>query len=251
MNIVEKVNNTRYTLKEILKNEWDTSSIADLSNVEIEKIYTTPSGNNNSLPLFGVASGCNFTLRHKELPSHKLHIIYYNFPEIGRLNSKVTKSACEKLNKLYDEEIIDYEDSLIIIINDTISESLENSFNLMNVKLQSELKEKGINEDLIDEMKKNNYPLKNSHFRNIHLFNINNLTNNVLEHRLVPKHNAIRKNKDIKEILTKCNCTINQLPIILKNDMISKLIRLAPGDICEIIRESNKCGNYPFYRLCK
>ena len=140
------------------------------------------------------------TLRHKELPSHKLHIIYYNFPEIGRLNSKVTKSACEKLNKLYDEEIIDYEDSLIIIINDTISESLENSFNLMNVKLQSELKEKGINEDLIDEMKKNNYPLKNSHFRNIHLFNINNLTNNVLEHRLVPKHNAIRKNKDNRQI---------------------------------------------------
>ena len=100
-------------------------------------------------------------------------------------------------------------------------------------------------------MKENDFPLKNSHFRNVHLFDVNNLTNNILKHRLVPESIAVRKTEDINEILENCNCSMNQLPIILKNDMISKLIRLAPGDICKITRESNKCGNYPFYRLCK
>ena len=40
MNIVEKVNRTRYTLKELLKDEWNVSTIADLSDSEIEKIYS-------------------------------------------------------------------------------------------------------------------------------------------------------------------------------------------------------------------
>ena len=190
-------------------------------------------------------------LSHQKVPSHKLHVIYYNFPEIGRLNSKVTKSACDKLAKLYEEEVIQFEDSLLIIINDTISESLEISFNLLNIKLQSGLETKGLSENIISAMKENDFPLKNSHFRNVHLFDVNNLTNNILKHRLVPESIAVRKTEDINEILENCNCSMNQLPIILKNDMISKLIRLAPGDICKITRESNKCGNYPFYRVCK
>ena len=36
-----------------------------------------------------------------------------------------------------------------------------------------------------------------------------------------------------------------------KNDIISKLIRLTHGDLCEIQRNSDKCGEYPFYRICK
>ena len=83
------------------------------------------------------------------------------------------------------------------------------------------------------------------------MFNINGLTNNLLNHRLVPLHIPIRRIKGIKDILNKSNCTINQLPIILKNDAIAKLIRLSPGDICEIKRNSIKCGEYSFYRVCK
>ena len=77
MNIVEKVNKTRYTLKEILEDEWDVSSIADLSDNEIHKIYSIPSSKNSNLALFGPASGCNFSLNHRKIQSHKLHIIYY------------------------------------------------------------------------------------------------------------------------------------------------------------------------------
>ena len=117
--------------------------------------------------------------------------------------------------------------------------------------MQNELKSLELSKEIIDEMKKNNFPLEKKHFRNVHLFTINNLTNNILNHRLVPKHIPIRNKESIIEILEKCNCSLNQLPIILKNDSISKLIRLAPGDVCEIKRFSKQCGEYSFYRYCK
>lgn len=249
MNIIEKVNRTRYTLKEILENEWDVSKLSDLSNSEIEKMYNIPSSKNTGIASFGVASGCNFTLHHKKIPSHSLHIIYYNFPEIGRESSKVTKTAVDKIHNLYKSDIINKDDSIIVIINDNVSETLENSFNDLNIVLQSESDE--LENVIVDEMKKNKVMLEKRHFRNVFIFNVDILTNNLLEHRLVPKHTAIREKEEIKKILNDCNCSINQLPIILKNDTVSKLIRLRPDDVCRINRNSSTCGEYPFYRLCK
>ena len=260
MNIIQKVNHTRYTLKKILEDEWDTSTIADLSDQEIEKMYNIPTAKNKSISTFGVATGCNFSLKHKNIPSHQLHIIYYNFPEIGRTSSKITKSACDKIMNLYKSDLINFEDSLIVIINDKISESLEKSFNELNITLQNDYEEKNINEEIIKEMMENVSPLEKKHFRNVHLFNVDSLTNNILDHRLVPKHDVIRDHKSIEKILEECNCTANQLPIILKNDMISKIKRLANGDVCLIHREGTKrsnlkkkvkSGEYRFYRICK
>ena len=248
MSISQKVNRTRYSLKEVLSTEWETSELPDLSDKEIDKLYSLPSANLSSFP--GVAGACNFTVSHKFIPSYKLHIIYYNFPENGTKSSKVTKSACDKLQDFYNNEDVNQEDSLFIIINDTVSESLEKSFDGLNIRLQNEF-ENGISDKILDEMKKNNFPLSKKHFRNVHLFGIDSFTNNLLKHRLVPVHTAIRSIEEIDKILKKCNCELSQLPIILKNDIISKLIRLAHGDICHIQRDSNKCGEYPFYRICK
>ena len=39
MKKTEKINRSRYTLKEILSNEWDTSVISDYSLQELDKIY--------------------------------------------------------------------------------------------------------------------------------------------------------------------------------------------------------------------
>ena len=117
MDIIEKVNQTRYTLKEILSTEWDTDTITDYSNQEIEKMYSSPSSKDSVL---GVATGCNFTIRHKMIPSHRLHIIYYNFPEIGRLSSKINKSCCDKIYNLYKGDLFNKEDSVFIIINEKI-----------------------------------------------------------------------------------------------------------------------------------
>ena len=248
MNIIEKVNRSRYTLKNILNNEWDVSSLPDLSDQEIERMYSIPSSKNSNLSHFGIAGGCNFSLRNRYIPSHSLHVIYYNFPEIGRMGSKVTKQATEKIMNLYKTESIHQNDNIFVIINDNISDTLDNSFNDLNINLQNEYT---LKDDIIDEIKKNDYSFEKRHFNNVFLFNIDSLTNNLLEHRLVPKHNTIRKTSDINEILEKCNCTLNQLPVILKNDIISKLIRLTPGDICHIERDSQTAGEYPFYRICK
>ena len=251
MNIIDKVTNSRITLKEILDEDWDVSSMPDLSNIEMEKMYNIPSSKNKSIAQFGVASGCNFSLKHKYIDSYKLHIIYYNFPEVGKTSSKVTKAVCDKLKALYVSELINPYDSILLIINDNISESLETSFGRLNISLQNDLESIELTDDIIEQMKKNKVPLEKKHFRNVTLIDINSLTNNLLNHRLVPKHRAIRNNKEIREILDKCNCKDNQLPIILKNDKISKYLRLATGDVCEITRKSIKVGQYPFYRICK
>ena len=249
MSTSQKVNRSRYNLKDILSTEWNIDTLPDLSNEEIEKIYSLSSANLSPFP--GVAGACNFSLSHKFIPSHTLHIVYYNFPENGKLSSKVTKSSCDKLEEYYMEDGVNNEDSLFVIINDVISESLEKSFEALNIKLQSQLENEEISDTIQDEMKENDFPLEKKHFKNVHLFNIDNFTNNILKHRLVPEHLPIRNKKEIDSIIQKCNCNLDQLPIILKNDIMSKMLRLAPGDICKITRNSDKCGEYPFYRVCK
>lgn len=250
MSILDKVNKTRYTLKSILNNEWDTSVMPELSNNEIEKLYTLPSSKNKQIAQFGIASACNFSLNHKYIPSYRIHVIYYNFPEIGKTSSKITKSSCDKIQSLYSNEMISPFDSVIVIVNDMISESLESSFDTLNIKLQNDLESIEFTDKIIDEMKKNNYPLEKKHFRNITIFDVNNLTNNIMKHRLVPEHTVIRDRSQIKEILEETNCNTKQLPIILKSDIMSKYLRITSGDICKIKRKSIKTGEYYFYRLC-
>jgi len=247
--ISQKINKSRYSLKEILSDEWDTSEIQDYSDQELDTLYSIPSANLSPFP--GVAGACNFSLSHQKIPSHKIHIIYYNFPENGRKSSKVTKSACDKIEEYYASDSINNEDDLFIIINDVISESLEKSFHGLNIKLDEQLSYLELSDSIQSEMDKNDISLEKRHFRNVYLFNIDNFTNNILKHRLVPPHKPIREKKHIEDILEKCNCQANQLPIILKSDIMSKMLRLTAGDLCEITRVSDKSGVYPFYRVCR
>ena len=247
--ISQKVNKTRYTLKEILSKDWDVSTVPDYSEKEIDAIYNLPSANLSPFP--GYAGACNFSVSHRKIPSHRLHVIYYNFPENGKNSSKVTKTACDKIEDYYTNEEVGNEDSIFVIINDNISESLVKSFDELNIKLQGTLKDTGLSEEIKSEMEENNISYELKHFKNVYLFTVNNFTNNILKHRLVPEHKAIRQRKEIEEVLEKCNCHLNQLPIILKNDIMSKMLRLVSGDICEIKRKSDKCGEYSFYRVCR
>ena len=143
----------------------------------------------------------------------------------------------------------------MVIVDEKITESMENYISKLNIELQNDLSQNGITKEINDELISLNMELKNDIsfrlFKNVYILNIDSLTNNLLKHSLVPEHKCIRDKKTIDEILTKCNATINQLPIILKTDIISKIKRLSTGDICEITRVSLKCGEYPFYRVCK
>ena len=120
----------------------------------------------------------------------------------------------------------------------------------LNVKLQNHLESQYLDESVISEMEKSNLTLSKKHFRTVTLFTINNLTNNVMEHRLVPEQTVIRDGDEIKKILDENNCNAKQLPIILKHDIISKYLRLSQGDICKAKRKSIKTGEYDFYRIC-
>ena len=86
---ISKINKSRYNLKKYLESEWGVDEVYDFSDLEIEKLYRVPLPKNSGIQ-FGYASGCNFSLFHKKVPSHRLYVIYYNFPEIGKTPVKVT-----------------------------------------------------------------------------------------------------------------------------------------------------------------
>jgi DNA-directed RNA polymerase subunit H (RpoH/RPB5) len=257
MKITEKINRSRYVLKEILSNEWDTSVISDYSIQEIDKIYQGIDISDQYIKSYGNGFVCNIRLQHKEINNHYLHVIYFNFPELSPDASlvKVTKRNLEKVEQLYVEEYFNKNDSVIIVINEGVSESIQKSIDNLNIRFQNELNVLGLDEDTLKVLKEENIELNKEynlkHFKNVNILDINSLTNNLLKHRLVPEHKVIRNKEEIDEILSNCNATINQLPIILKNDIIAKLIRLVPGDVCEIKRINNKCGENKFYRVCK
>ena len=254
MKITEKINKSRYTLKNILSNEWDTIAIQDYSLKEIDSIYS----NNSGLEQYGHGFICNLRLSHKIIENYSLHVIYYKFPDLSpdSITSKVSKkSLVDNIKKLYDEEYFKLNDSVIVVINESVSETIQKAIDNLNIEFQNELESTGLNLDIINGLKSKNIKLGNEynlkHFKNIQILDINSLTNNLLEHNLVPKHEVIRNKEDINKILEDCNANISQLPIILKNDIISKLIRLSPGDLCKITRNNNKCGINYFYRVCR
>ena len=247
---VKKINQSRKNLKSYLDEEWDTDEIKDYSDLEIEKLYKSSQHIKDGI-YFGAASGCNFTLYHKMIPNHKLNIIYYNFPEIGRPAVKINKQCAEKLNNLYTEEIISPEDSLIVILLNPVPENLEKSINDLYNSGQEDLIKNGLSETIRDENSKLENPYSNYHFRNIHIYHLDTISIDILKHSRVPKHEVFRFDKDIERICIKCNCRKDQLPVIERNDAIAKRLRIAPGDICKITRISHTAGETEYYRVCK
>ena len=250
MSYVHKINKSRSLFKKFLESEWDVSVISDYSDEEIEKLYNLKISKNSLA--YGKAGNLNITLEHSKIKGHKLHIIYYNFPEINSPPLKVTKQCADKINKLYLEEVIEPEDSIILVITEKISENLEKAIEDLYNFGQEQLKINGLSDNIIDENEKlNEEKYRRDYFRNIYLFSIDNLSFDISLNVTVPKHVCIRKNEDINKILKKVNATKDQMPIILRTDPMAKLIRLCPGDICEITRKSERCGEYKYYRLCK
>ena len=199
MSLLEKVYNSRLTLKGVLSGEWDTSVINDVSMKELEIMYN----NQNVKSIMG--SGCNFTLTNLKIPSHKLHIIYYNFPQLHLTAPKINKTCCDKLTAMYkqdgieaddDENMFEKEDSILVIINEPVSENIQSNIETMYHKGLDELSS-GLNPVLEQEMKENKFDMSKYYFRNVHIFFIDTLYRNLLNHDLVPIHIAIRDKEEI------------------------------------------------------
>ena len=246
---IRKINRCRYNLKKYLNDEWDVSKIKDYSDDEIEKLYNASKPLNSELQ-FGNASGCDFSVYHKQINNHKLHIIHYNFPEIGKPSVKINKTCAEKLNNLNKDEIISPEDSLIIIFYNSITENLNKSIEDLYISGQEELLRNGLSENIHKEnesFNENKYSMV--HFRNIHVYHLDELSIDITLHKKVPTHTIIRTQPEINQLLEQCNARINQLPNILRNDAMAKRLRMAPGDICKIYRGSHTSIISKYYRF--
>ena len=253
MKLLESIINSRIILKEILKeNDWNTDNLPIYSIEELNAIYNSKSSKGSILNTLGNGSKCSFILEHNIIPDHKLHVLYYNFPDIGKNTSKITKSIYQKINQLY-ELYYNKTDNILLIINDKVTENINNmidNININNLKLSNTDNIEEFNE-IIDKFKNKGFHLRNNHFGIVHILSINSLQINIQQNIYVPQHICIKDIIEIEKILKKCNCKLNQLPIINKSDIICRLKQLCPGDICKIIRSSKKTGDYEYYRLCK
>ena len=252
IDIVGYILKSREYLKKLLADEWDTSVIQDYSKNELEKIYNLNTPKSSNISSFGHASGCNLTLNHKHIPSHKLHVIYYNFPELGRNIPKITKQCGDKLVSLYTDNIIENEDSILFITIDRLTDNIEKTISTINIQFQESLNKTGLPDKIIQENTSKKIPFQYSlsHFKKIHIFHIYSLSIDLRNHICVPKHICIRDKKEINTLLKDTNTTLKQLPVIKQNDIQAKLMRLSPGDLCKIIRKST-IGELVTYRICQ
>lgn len=242
MEIVEQIVKSRKNLKDILSEEYDTTTLPIYDIEEMDKLYELESTKNNPFKFNGNGKGsaCNFTLNHNKIKNHKLHVIYYNFQKQG--NTKMMKTTIiNRIDELYKNDIFQTTDNIILIINESIKDTIK----IINEELNLHLKE--INNDKI----KNDLGYIQRHFGNVFIFNIKTLQYNILNHQIVPKHTIIRDDKDIQKILEISNCNLDQLPVISKNDPVSKLKLGTNGDIFKIIRKSKTCGEDIYYRVCR
>ncbi len=69
-----------------------------------------------------------------------------------------------------------------------------------------------------------------------------------MRHNFVPKH-TIMGDKEKEELLKHYNISIKQLPKILKNDPVVKILKAKQGDIIKIIRKSPTTGESTYYRV--
>jgi len=248
--IIDKITRSRNTVLEISNDyDWNILDVPVLSNNEIDKIYNIENYKNSIYASFGIAAGCNFKLKHKQIPSHHLHVIYYNMPSGNQQSVKVTKSLIDKVMNLYNDSIINIDDSLLILINEPISDTIKKINDSLNILLQENYE--GPNEQIQEEMKVSKINLLKNFFRYITIFDIKWYQVNLLNHTLVPKHIPIRDKSMIDKIINECNATSSQMPGIVKNDSIAKAIRLNVGDLCKIVDHTRNAGDIIRYRICK
>ena len=84
----------------------------------------------------------------------------------------------------------------------------------------------------------------------IQMFNVAHLLFNRSKHEIVPKHRIISE-KEKRQVMKRYNMSsVDNFPMILKEDAIAKYYGCRPGDICEITSHSGISGSYVKYRHC-
>lgn len=86
---------------------------------------------------------------------------------------------------------------------------------------------------------------------NFQIFELSELQFNISKHELVPKHELITEDQDIKTVIDGYQLkSRNQLPFILKSDPMARYLNAKPGNLVKVTRISPTCGVNIVYRVC-
>jgi DNA-directed RNA polymerase subunit H (RpoH/RPB5) len=137
-------------------------------------------------------------------------------------------------------------------VNDktTVIYYMNNKFKINDLKKFISDGEKKI---IVFKEKINNLNMKNIKDvnSNVEIFFIKELLHNISKHVLVPKHEILKDESEIEEMMNKYQLkNKSQLPIILKTDAMARYLDVKPGDIVKITRNSLSAGETVVYRYC-
>jgi DNA-directed RNA polymerase subunit H (RpoH/RPB5) len=127
------------------------------------------------------------------------------------------KYKWSELKKYFQE--VDQEALYILVVNDKVSQSNMKTLNELNLNMQ--------------------------------IFDLKELQFNITKHVLVPRHEIVKDQDEIKDVLESYALKSKyQLPVIMKTDPMSRYLGLKNGDIVKITRNSPTSGEYVIYRCC-
>jgi DNA-directed RNA polymerase subunit H (RpoH/RPB5) len=203
---------SRPTILEILENRG--YNMDAYKRISPEEIYTLAI---SSQALLKIAAPKK---EDSEAPLDRVIVLYWVEGAIKqKLDSEVRKLWDEENPEHYDPE----HDELVIIL----SEPPHDAFHLKAIK------EWG------------------AHKARISFFALKNLIFNPARHIMVPPHRKLTADEG-KELLSAMNADSKQrMPHIkFHTDMMARVLGLVPGDLVEITRSSETCGEYTTYRVC-
>lgn len=146
---------------------------------------------------------------------HVFHVVLHNIKVLYYL---APKFRWAELKKTIEEDIKPYE-IILLVVKEKVSES---------------------NNKLIHAL---GFPIQ--------IWEIKKLQFNISKHVLVPKHEIIRDESEIRSIVERYLLkSKQQLPLILKNDPMSRYLGLKGGEVVKISRPSPTSGEYVMYRCC-
>ena len=100
---------------------------------------------------------------------------------------------------------------------------------------------------VVKEIGKKAEMLTRSLYQDTEVFKEIELMINLVDHHLVPKH-ILLPDLTIEKICQEYNCKKKDVPRMKSTDPIAKYYNMKPGDVCRILRPSEKSGMAPTYR---
>lgn len=256
--ILPKIYKSRQSIIDIYKQyEWNTDEIPRLSITELDAIFNGYKSSDSFIQSFGEGMALNLKIPHQYIENHNLYVLYYNMYNNSK-SSKVSKSLVDKIVELYKTDLVNHDDSLLILVNETDTNSIEKINHTINYEINKNYQ---VSESIepyvyspekpVNTTNKHFHKYNRNYFRHCIIMNIDMFQVNLLQHYLVPRHEVIYNQTEIESLCKKLNITPSQMPIISVKDAIAKIIRLNKGNVCKITRKTMNSGDTIYYRLCR